>query len=323
MKTTDKVLSFLEENKGVYVSGALLASSFGVSRNAVWKSVKLLQQRGFEISAVTNKGYMLSKDSCILSAQSVKKYIKNSNIRIVFKDTVTSTNTLVKELAEKGENEGLLYIAAEQTAGKGRLGRTFLSPKGSGVYFSLLLRPDLAPQDSLLITTCAAVAVAKAIEINTGKPASIKWVNDIYMRGKKVAGILTGAAFDSESGKLSYAVLGIGINMFFDKKTLPAEIKDIATSVFSEKPDSDVVSRIVADTVNFFMSEYAVLTGKHFLFDYKSRSFLDGKHINVIKPLGTASGTAQGIDDSFRLHVKYDDGTEEYLSSGEISTKIG
>ncbi len=323
MSTTEKVLEALEMNKGRYLSGGELAETLCVSRNAVWKSVKQLQSKGYEITAVTNKGYMLSENSQFISAHSVQKYVNYDNVRVVFKDTVTSTNALVKEAAEKGEREGMLMIAAEQTEGKGRLGRQFLSPRGTGVYFSLLLRPELAPSKALLITTCAAVATAKAIEKHTSKPVGIKWVNDIYMNGKKVAGILTGAAFDLEGNKLNYAVLGIGINMYFNDDTLPPEIKDIATSVFKQKPDGETVSKIVADTVNFFLEEYAVLEGKHFLFDYKSRSMLDGKRINVIKPLGTKQGTAVEIDDDFRLHVKYDDSTEEFLSSGEVSTRLG
>lgn len=322
MSIEESVLNFLEASQGKYVSGGEIASVLGVSRNAVWKSVKKLEKKGYEIRAVTNKGYMLASSGSLFSAYSVKKYITHDNIRVQYQDSVTSTNTLVKEMAEKGEDEGLVLIAAEQTEGKGRLGRRFESKRGTGAYFSILLRPQLSPSQSLLITTCAAVAVAKAIEKNTGRITSIKWVNDIYMRDKKVSGILTQAAFDMEGNKLNYAVLGIGINMYFEEDSLPDEIKDIAGAVFSEKPDGDTVSRIIADTVNFFFDEYRVLGGKHFLFDYVSRSYLDGKRINVIRPTGIMPAEALGIDDDFRLHVRYDDMTEEYLSSGEVSTRV-
>lgn len=322
MNIAERVLDFLEAEKGEFVSGGELASILGVSRNAVWKSVKQLQSKGYEISAVTNKGYMLSSKSPMISAQSIKKYINDEKIRVEFRDCVTSTNTLLREAAEKGEDEGLVLIAAEQTEGKGRLGRRFESKRGCGVYFSILLRPQLSPSESLLITTCAAVAAAKAIEKNTGKMTQIKWVNDIYMRDRKVAGILTQAAFDMEGGKLNFAVLGIGINMYFPDGALPRELEGIAGAVFNEKPDGETVSRIVADTVNYFFEDYKVLGGKHFLFDYTSRSYLDGKRINVIKPTGTKSAEALGIDEDFRLHVRYDDMSEEYLSSGEVSTKV-
>lgn len=322
MKTTDKVLELLEKNKGRYVSGGRIASFLGVSRNSVWKAVKALQDKGYEIGAVTNKGYILTESNNLISAQSVDKFITAENIQIEYRDCVTSTNTLLKKMAENGEKEGYVLLAGEQTAGRGRLGRSFSSNNGTGVYFSILLRPDMKPSESLLITTCAAVAVAKAIEKNTNKMTSIKWVNDIYMHDRKVCGILTEASFDLECGKLSYAVLGIGINMYFPEKSLPEDIKDIAGGVFDEKPDGDTVSKIIADVINIFFEEYKVLVGKHFLFDYCSRSYLDGKEINVIKPDGIKEAMALDIDDDFRLHVKYPDGSEEYLSSGEVSTKV-
>ena len=322
MKTVNMVLDLLEKNKGKYVSGGKIASFLGISRNSVWKAVKQLQDKGYEIDAVTNKGYVLTENNNLISAQSVRKFITAENICIDVRDSVTSTNTLLKKMAENGEKEGYVLLAKEQTEGRGRLGRSFSSLNETGVYFSILLRPDMNPSDALLITTCAAVAVAKAIENNTGKMTSIKWVNDIYMRDRKVCGILTEASFDMENGKLSYAVLGIGINMYFPENTLPEEIENIAGAVFDKKPEGDIVSRIVADVINIFMAEYRVITGKHFLFDYCSRSYLDEKEISVIKPDGVRNAVALGIDDDFRLHVRYESGEEEYLSTGEVSTKV-
>jgi len=322
MKTTDKVLDVLEKNKGKYISGGKLASGLGMSRNSVWKAVKNLQDKGYNIGAVTNKGYILHENNVVISAQSISKFINRENIDVVYYDCVDSTNTMLKKMAESGAAEGTVIVAAEQTSGRGRLGRNFSSQKGTGVYFSILLRPDMKPSDALLITTCAAVATAKSIEKNTDKMTSIKWVNDIYIRDRKVCGILTEASFDLECGKLSYAVLGIGINMYFPENSLPEDIKEIAGAVFDKQPDGDSVSKIVADVINIFFEEYKVLVGKHFLFDYCSRSYLDGKEINVIKPDGVREAVAIDIDDDFRLHVKYPDGSEEYLSSGEVSTKV-
>ena len=322
MSTTDNVLDVLEKNKGKYISGGKLASSLGMSRNSVWKAVKNLQDKGYNIGAVTNKGYILYENNDVISSQSISKFIDNENVNVIYFDCVDSTNTSLKKMAENGAAEGTVIVSAEQTAGRGRLGRSFSSQKGTGVYFSILLRPDMKPQDALLITTCAAVAVAKSIEKNTNKMTSIKWVNDIYMHDKKVCGILTEASFDLECGKLSYAVLGIGINMYFSPNSLPEDIREIAGAVFDEQPDGDSVSKIVADVINIFFEEYKVLVGKHFLFDYCSRSYLDGKEINVIKSDGIKEAVAIDIDDEFRLHVKYPDGREEYLSSGEVSTKV-
>lgn len=323
MKVTERVLSLLENNKGEYISGEQIACEIGCSRNAVWKAVNSLKKKGYEITAVTNKGYALSEQNQIVSAQSIEKHLNHNNIRVVVKDSVTSTMTLCKELCEKGEAEGLLLVAKEQTQGKGRLGRSFISKDKTGIYFSLILRPYMSPQDSLLITTCAAVAVARAIEKHSGKGTKIKWVNDIFIDDKKVCGILTEASFDMETGRLAYAVLGIGINVYFDSDTIPEEIKDIAGSVFdNENYDSEAVSKIVADTVNFFMEEYSHLTKKQFFTEYEKRMYLTGKRILVIKPDETKSAIARGIDNSFRLLVEYENGESEYLSTGEVSTKI-
>ncbi len=322
MKTSEKVLEILEKNKGSYVSGGSIAESLSLSRNSVWKAVRNLQDKGYNIGAVTNKGYILYNDNNFISAQSVTKFVNAENISISFYESVDSTNTMLKKMAENGAPEGTVIIAAEQTSGRGRLGRSFSSQNGTGIYFSILLRPDMKPTESLLITTCAAVAAAKAIESNTGRVASIKWVNDIFVRDRKVCGILTEASFDLENGRLSYAVLGIGINMYFPEDSVPDDIKGIAGGIFDEKPDGDAVSRIVADVINNFFADYKTLSGRHFLFDYTTRSYLDGKAINVIKPTQVRKATALGIDEDFRLHVRYENGEEEFLSSGEVSTKL-
>lgn len=323
MNIVNEILGIFENNKGSYISGEKIAEQLNISRSAVWKAVKNLKNKGYTIKAVTNKGYILDEKSNILSAQSVEKYIKDKRIKVVYRDCVTSTNTVVKEIAEKGENEGLLLIASEQTEGKGRLGRSFHSQKNTGVYFSLLLRPELTPSDSLLITTCAAVAVSKAINEIAEKDNKIKWVNDIYINDKKVCGILTQAAFDMERNKLSFAVLGIGINIFFPVGSIPEEIKDIAGSVFDNNDiPTDATSKIVARTIDIFMSEYDKITRKDFLDYYKKHSYLDGKEIKVIKPTSTENATALGINDDFSLNVKYENGDIQKLFSGEVSTKI-
>lgn len=257
-----------------------------------------------------------------VSAESIGRYTTNDFVRVEYCDCVTSTNTILKQRAENGEKEGLLLVASEQTAGRGRLGRSFSSKKGTGIYFSLLLRPNLKITDSLLITTCAAVAVAQAIEEVSGKKTSIKWVNDIYMSDRKVAGILTEASFDVQKNALSYAVLGIGINICFSENAIPEELIGIAGSVFNEDEIiNDASSKIVSKTVDIFMNEYKSLTKKNFLPFYIERDYLKNQRIRVIKPTGERDAVANGIDDDFRLLVTYDDGTQEYLSTGEVSAK--
>lgn len=323
MSVTDKVLEYLEKNKGKYVSGGDLAEKLGVSRNAVWKAVNALKAKGYEIGAVTNKGYVLYEHNRIVSAQSIAKYITCPHIRIDYRDKVSSTNTVLKELAERGAQEGLLLVADEQTAGKGRKGRRFLSRNGTGVYFSLLLKPKLSPSESLLITTCAAVAVAKSVEKNAGGETEIKWVNDVYRNGKKICGILTEASFDIEGGGLAWAVLGIGINMFFPEGSLPEDLTDKVGAVYDDDSfTAENMSAIIADTVNFFMEEYRRLTEKSFLEDYRSRAYLDGKKIYVLKGDDMIEAIALGVDDDFRLEVRYPDGSTEFLSSGDVSTAL-
>ncbi len=324
MNVKHRVLAVLEENKGKNISGSDLADALAVSRNAIWKSVKALQEEGYRIKAVTNKGYSLSDENDILSAQSIRPYLsgRTESLRIEVKKSVTSTNTVLKEYAAKGEAEGKLLIAEEQTSGRGRLGRSFFSPANTGIYMSVLLRPKLTVEDSLFITTAAAVAVARAIETITGVRAEIKWVNDIFCSGKKVCGILTEAGIDFESGGLEYAVLGIGINVARPGEGFPSELEDIITGVFGKgQYGSDVRSRLIAEVMNIFWDYYDNISRKTFLKEYRERSFLLGKEVNVITGNSTKQAVALDIDDDARLVVKMADGEIKALSSGEVSVK--
>jgi len=318
------VLSVLEENKGKNVSGAKLAQELSISRNAVWKSIKALQEEGYSITATTNKGYSLSVDNDILSNQSITPYLSGNavNLRLEVHKSVTSTNTLLKELAGQGEPEGKVLIAEEQTCGRGRLGRGFYSPANTGIYMSILLRPKLTVEDSLFITTSAAVAVAKSIEKVTDCEAKIKWVNDIYCNGKKVCGILTEAGIDFEGGGLEYAVLGIGINVSKPKEGFPDELKNIATAICGRnKYSSDLRSQLVAEILNNFRIYYENISKKLFLAEYRERSLLIGKEIIVISGEKSERALALEIDNRARLIVKLSDGEVKTLSSGEVSIR--
>lgn len=201
MRIQDAVLDALEKNRGEYLSGEQLASSLGVSRNAVWKAIQKLEEAGHKIRAVPKRGYTLAPESDVLTVQSVSRFLDTDMpVYLQVQTEVTSTNTLLKAQAEQGAPEGTVLIAESQTAGKGRLGRHFTSPPGTGIYFSLLLRPHCTAEKSLFITTTAAVAVCEAIEQVTGLNPQIKWVNDVYLNEKKVCGILTGASVDFENG---------------------------------------------------------------------------------------------------------------------------
>ncbi len=323
MELKHQVLRILEENRGSSVNGAKLANDLFVTRSSIWKAVKSLQKDGYRIEAVTNRGYCLLQDNDIVSAESITPFLKNlaAAFSLDVRQSVTSTNTLAKEAAAKGAKEGTVIIAREQTEGRGRMGRSFYSPSSSGIYFSIILRPELSLEDSLLITTSTAVAVAKAIEAIAKVKASIKWVNDIFIGEKKVCGILTEASLNFESGGLEYAVVGIGINI--ETQSFPKEIMKTAGSLFQDKPgDFPVTSMLVAEVLNNLAESMNSLTDKKYLEEYRKRSFLLGKEILVFKGKETTLAKAIDIDEKARLVVEYADHSIEALISGEVSTRV-
>ena len=339
MSTKEEVFEYLNNHKSEYVSGSVIASELGVSRNAIWKAINNLKKDGLVIEAISNKGYRILEESDILSSANVLRFLDNpEELRIEVFDLVTSTNTIVKEKGSAGEKEGLVIIAKEQSAGKGRMNRSFKSPKGSGVYFSLLLRPKMKPSEALFITTIAAVAVADAIEKITGKETHIKWVNDIYVGKRKVCGILTEGSISMENGYLDMAIPGIGINIREPEGGWPEEIKSIAGSILKEdEVIEDVTSKLVAYTLNTFMKYYKTLPDKLFLEEYKKRSIVIDKDVYVIDGnhgnLGTTDEIVKmyknelkvahviDIDDELGLVVKYEDGSTDVLRSGEVSVR--
>ncbi len=324
MSAKQHVLSVLEQNKGNSVSGARLAGELSISRNAVWKAIKALQSEGYAISAVPNKGYCLSEENDILSVESITPYLADNlkELSLMVHKSVTSTNTLLKDLAGEGEKEGKVLIAEEQTGGRGRLGRKFYSPAKTGIYMSILLRPKLTVDDALFITTSAAAAVAEAIESVTGCEASIKWVNDIYCNGKKVCGILTEAGVDFEGGGLEYCIVGIGINVARPLEDFPEELKDIADGIFETRLySSDLRSRLAAEILNRFWGYYKEFHNKNFIKEYRERSFLIGREISVLMGDKQEKATALDIDERARLIVKLTNGEIKALSSGEVSVR--
>lgn len=322
MELKHLVLRVLEENRGNSISGASLATQLGLTRSSIWKAVKALQKDGYLITAITNKGYCLQPSNDILSAESIRPLLRGDAANLIFdiRPSVTSTNTVAKALASEGAEEGTVVIAYEQTEGRGRMGRSFYSPSSTGVYMTIILRPDLSLTDSLLITTGASVAVARAIEKIAGVRAEIKWVNDIFVNGKKVCGILTEASIDFESGKLEYAVIGIGVNI--STKDFPGTLKSTAGPVFKEKPENTPISSILAaEILNNLAECMNSLTDKKYLEEYRSRSFLIGKEIFILKGTEQIPATAVGIDDKAGLIVEYADGKKETLTCGEVSVR--
>ena len=215
-----------------YISGQELCERFGVSRTAIWKAVKQLKEAGYVIEAVQNKGYkIVSTPDCLNKAEleSIRK-TKWAGREIFYFDTIDSTNTKAKQLAEEGHPTGTLVVAEKQEAGRGRRGRGFESPAGVGIFMTLVLKPDFAPDRASMLTLIAALAVSKAISEKTGVDAGIKWPNDIVMNGRKVCGILTEMSVQLDY--INHVVIGIGINV--RNQSFPKEIEQIATSILME-----------------------------------------------------------------------------------------
>ncbi len=236
----------------------------------------------------------------------------------VYLKETESTNKYAKELAKSGAKEFTVIIADKQTGGYGRMGRSFLSPDSSGLYMSIVLRPQISPEKSLYITTAAAVAISRAIEEISGKSTGIKWVNDIFIDGRKVCGILTEAGY--KGNKLDYAVLGIGINIYSPRDGFPPEIKDIAGCIFDMPTDvrNDLANRII----DIFYSYYRDLEAKEFLPYYRDKNIVIGKYIEVIGADRSYAAKALSIDDEFHLIIKDKSNNITALDSGEISIRM-
>ena len=254
-----------------------------------------------------------------MKMKTVNDYINNPNVKIVYFETLPSTNAYLKERAEE-LCEGAVVIAGNQTAGRGRFTRKFYSPENSGIYMSILLKPNFEGFDATYITTLTAVAVSESVEKLANKNTQIKWVNDVLIKGKKICGILTEGKIDPNTGKPIYIVLGIGINAFVPKGGFDEEIKDIAGAVF-DSFDEDLKNRLTASVIDKVF-EYITFPKQEILAKYKSRMSFLGHPIFVIKNDKKIPALALDIDDDFRLLVRYENGKEEYLSSGEISIKL-
>lgn len=338
MSIKDNVLILLEKNKNNALSGEELASSLSCTRAAVWKAIKSLKSEGYNIQAVNNKGYTLLTSPDVLSEAFIKEQVSNAgfNIEIHVEEEVDSTNNVLKSLASSGKNEDCILIAASQSAGKGRRGRGFFSPKGTGIYISFLLHPNVPVTEAAMLTTLSATAEAIAIEKITDEKVDIKWVNDIYIRGKKVSGILTEASTSIEDGTLEYAVPGIGINIYEPTGGFPEEIKDIAGSIFKDNIKRENIRNIIASEliINFLKFYYDENNtdknkiSRSFYDDYKKRSIVLGKEVNILTPdhelISGNHSKAKVIDinEDCNLLLEYYDGVREYLSSGEISVKM-
>ncbi|MBS1381549.1 MAG: biotin--[acetyl-CoA-carboxylase] ligase [Oscillospiraceae bacterium] len=322
MTVKQSVLRALGEARGASVSGEVLAQSLGVSRAAVWKAIKSLQGEGYRISAGTNRGYRLEEYPDLLTAEGISAMLPLELAQLDLRvfDEIDSTNLEAKRLAMTGLSR-CAVIADRQTAGRGRLGRSFYSPPGCGIYTSLLLRPrpdQLA--DVTLLTTAAGVAVCRALEKAAGVQAEIKWVNDLYLNGKKICGILTEGVTDFESGMIESIVIGYGVN-FRDDAHLPEELRPIVGSVFGAEPPTVTRSALAAAMLAELLPLAEDLSSRSFLPEYRRRSMLLGREIVFSRAGGRFAAVAEGIDDNGGLVVRLPDGSRETLRSGEVSVR--
>lgn len=249
----------------------------------------------------------------------LEKYL-NQKLNITVFQELDSTNNYLKKLGSQGEKEMQLVIAETQTGGRGRMGRSFYSPNGTGIYFSLLLHPEFSAEKSLFLTVMAAVSVAETVMKYNSNDVKIKWVNDIYIDGKKVCGILTEGAINGNQ-MLDYAVVGMGINVVAPENGFPDDIKDIATSLFPGNKEENIKERIVADVVNRFFEMYNGID-TDYIKRYKEYSYLTGKEINIISGENTRPATVIDITDNCHLLVKNEYGEIEEISSGDVSVRI-
>ena len=323
MSTKNRILELLEQQRGESISGERLAGILGISRNAVWKAIKELQKEGYNIVAVTNKGYCLSKENDIISIPGIKPFLSENSQhyadKIQIYKSLESTNKTAKELAVIGAEHGTVIISDGQTMGRGRYSRNFFSPSGGGLYMSIILRPEILHfENPTSVTAFAAVSVCQAIESISKKSPKIKWVNDIFIDGKKVCGILTEAVTDFESGGLEWVVLGIGINVYIRTEEFPVDLQSLATSIFPDEKMPGMRNKLSAEIINRILG-FETLPRETEIFEkYKKRLLILGKEITVIQNNTEYRATAIDVNSKGNLIVKNENGEVITLSSGEI-----
>ncbi len=320
MSTKSEILKLLMEREAC-ISGERLARRLGVSRNSVWKAIEQLRQEGYVIEAATNRGYRLTGAPDRISEAEIGRWRRSKvmGAQMEIHERLDSTNTRAKALAATGAPHGYLVIAESQSGGKGRMGRAFFSPGHSGVYITYVLRPRMLAERAVMITSMAAVAVARAIEALAEVDVQIKWVNDLYINGRKVCGILCEASMDFESGQLEYAVLGIGVNVA--RMEFPEELRDIATSIGNECVGQISRSRLIAEISDQLEALYAQLDTGEFMAESRSRSIVIGREVTVMRGNERFEARVLDIDDLGRLVIRTDAGVSR-VGSGEVSLKL-
>lgn len=322
MSIKNKVFTILNSNSDTFISGNDIAKILNVTRSAIWKAIKSLELDGYEIISSTNKGYMLLNSNDMLSKDGIEKFLDNKNFyNLIVHSTVTSTNDLMKDIAIKGGNEGTVLISSNQTKGRGRFGRSFYSPKDTGIYFSILLRPSFEAINSTFITSMSGIVVCNTLKNNLNIEPKIKWVNDIFLASKKISGILTEASFTIENFDVDYIIVGIGINIYKPNEGFPLDMNDTASYILENKIP-DLRNRLLANMLDEFYKYYSSFDLTKISTEYKNLSCVIGKKILILEKNMTISALVNDIDEQCRLIVTLESGERKILSSGEISVKI-
>lgn len=320
MRKTE-ILTLLRES-GEYISGQELCSRFGISRTAVWKIMNQLKEDGYEIEAVQNKGYRLKSSPDVLESSEIASRLRTRRMgqNLIFHRETGSTNIDAKAEAEQGAPEGTLVVTECQNAGRGRKGRSWSSPEGCNIYFTLLLRPACQPDQACMLTLVMALAVAEAIR-EQGLDAGIKWPNDIVVSGKKVCGILT--EMSAEPDYIHYVVIGTGINV--NQESFPEEIRQTATSLKNEKGEHVARAALLSCVMEHFERAYESFCASFdlsgLLPDYQRLLVNKDAPVKVLDPKGEFCGIARGINDRGELLVEREDGRMETVYAGEVSVR--
>jgi len=318
----EEILRLLRSADG-YISGQELCNRFGVSRTAVWKAINQLKEAGYEIEAQQNKGYKLMAAPDLMTEAEIKSLMHTEWVakEVLYFDTIDSTNTKAQELAEKGYPSGTLVVADKQESGKGRRGRSWVSPSGTGIFMTLMIKPDINPNNASMLTLVAALAVAKAITSVTGEEAMIKWPNDIVVNSKKVCGILT--EMNAQFDYINHIVVGIGINVH--NESFPEEISQMASSLMIEAGGKRFHrAQIIAETMSYFEQYYDTFLKTQDLSalvrEYDELLVNRNKSVRVLDPKEPFDGKAMGITPKGELIVDTWE-SRKLVSSGEVSVR--
>lgn len=317
----EALLHMLAENEGEFVSGQQISENLNCSRTAIWKHISELRKSGYSIEAVQKRGYRLLTSPDLVTAEEVSLYTGEGTFgkKVTYKASVKSTQEIAYSLAREGAVEGSIVIADEQTGGRGRLGRAWQSPSGTGIWMSLILRPEIPLQKAPQLTLLIAVAASRAIEKVTGLEAAIKWPNDLLIKGKKVAGILT--ELQAEADSIHSVIVGIGMNVNQEKKHFSEEISEIATSLAIESGKTykraELAGAILQEVENLYRSYlekgFAVIQ-----LLWEARAYSLGKRITARSVTGSITGYAKGITDEGVLLLEDDNGEIHSIYSADI-----